>query len=232
MTRSFTLAAAMLVLGVSIACAQGTSSPCGDSVEIRRGDTLSAIAERCDVAEARLLAANPALEGSGDLMIGQTISTRSAARRAGERFWGDVKGAVGRTSEALDGVASGLNATAQDILDKNPDLRSRVEGLGSRLGITDSGSTRSATLEAKPVPGPNALDVIAEGLPADAIVRVNVGPAGAASEQVAEAHASAEGTVRERVSLPEWLPTGKRVVVTLADADGNVLARSFAAGAK
>ncbi|WAJ27257.1 LysM peptidoglycan-binding domain-containing protein [Antarcticirhabdus aurantiaca] len=226
MTRLATLIAAMLLSGASLASAQDVAPACGDGVEVRRGDTLSAIAERCDISEARLLASNPALEGSGDLVIGQTLSTRSAARRAGERLWGDVKDAVGQTSDALEGVASGLNATAQDILEKNPDLRSRVEGLGSRLGVTEGGAARSATVEAQSVPGQAALDLMAMGLPADAAVRVNVGPPGAASEQVGQTNATADGTVRERIPLPDWLPAGKRVVVTLADVEGNVLARS------
>ncbi|WP_062112286.1 LysM peptidoglycan-binding domain-containing protein [Aureimonas sp. AU40] len=227
MTRIAPFVAGLLLSGLSIAQAQDVTSPCGGSVEVRRGDTLSSIAERCDIPEGRLLAANPTLDGSGDLVIGQSVSTRSAARQAGERFWGDIKGAAGRTSEALEGVASGLNATAQDILDKNPDLRSRVEGLGARLGITDGGSPRGATLEAKPVPGQASIDVTSEGLPAGASVHVNVGPAGAASEQVAQMRTGADGTVRETVPLPDWLPAGKRVVVTLVDGDANALARAI-----
>ncbi|WAJ29551.1 LysM peptidoglycan-binding domain-containing protein [Antarcticirhabdus aurantiaca] len=226
MPKPVILAVAMLMSGVSMAYAQGVASPCGDSVEVRRGDTLSAIAERCNVSEGRLLAANPMLDGSGDLIIGQSISTRSAARQVGERLWSDVKGAVGQTSEALEGVASGLNATAQDILDKNPDLRSRVESLGSSLGVTGNGASGAPTVEVTPQPQQAAVDVMVTGLPTQSTVRINVGPAGAASQEVAEARTGADGTLRQSVPLPDWLPDGKRVVLTITDGERSVMARS------
>lgn len=228
MTRSVILTIALFLCGAPFASAQNVASPCGDSVEVRRGDTLSALAERCEVPEGRLLAANPTLDGSSDLIIGQSISTRSAARQAGERLWGDVKGAVGQTSEALQGVASGLNGTAQDILDKNPDLRSRVESLGSSLGVSGNQATAAPTVEVTTRQGQATMDVAAAGLPTDTAVLINVGPVGAASQEVAQARTAADGTLRQNVPLPDWLPAGKRAVLTITDGERNVLVRSAA----
>ncbi|GGD15564.1 LysM peptidoglycan-binding domain-containing protein [Aureimonas glaciei] len=224
MTKFLSLLAIALATTTSLAQAQDTAPACQDGVVVERGDTLSAIAERCDLSEARLLAANRGVEGSSDLVIGQKLATETTGEQVGSRLWGQFKGAVGETGNTLEGVAEGVQSSAQGILDRNPDLRSGIDSLRSRLDVTGS----SGRLAVTPLPAtPEAdVEIAATALPADQAVRINVGVAGAASETVAEGRTSAEGSLTQTTKLPAWLPEGKQVVVTITDAEQNVLARS------
>lgn len=214
-----------LLASVSHGQAQDAASSCGDNVLVERGDTLSSIAERCNLSEKRILTANPDLDGSGDLVVGQMISTGSGASQTGQRLWGDLKNAAGQTSEALQGVASGLNSTAQDVLDKNPDLRSRVDSLGAKLGITDDPSSSEATVQVSKTGSAN-ITVAATGLPSDQAVQINMGRMGAASESVAQERTSADGSLQASVGIPDWLPKDKQAVVTITGPNQTILARS------
>ena len=74
---------AIVIVGVAFALpvrgASGAAAyPCGSSVDVRNGDAVSIIAHRCDVSEAALLNANPAIEGSGDLQVGGTLHTEAS----------------------------------------------------------------------------------------------------------------------------------------------------------
>ncbi|BDA85371.1 hypothetical protein Sa4125_29130 [Aureimonas sp. SA4125] len=226
MHKLIPLIALTLAAGTSLGQAQDVAPTCQGNVTVERGDTLSAIAERCDLSEARILAANPSLEGSSDLVIGQRLSTETPGAQVGNRLWSGFKGAVGQTGNALESIAKGVNSSAQDILDKNPDLRSRVDSLGENLNLT--GGQSSASVSVTPVSTtPEAdVEVVATGLPANEAVRINVGAVGAASESVAQARTSADGTLRHVTQLPSWLPAGKQAVLTITGDSQTVLARS------
>ncbi|MGX9983087.1 LysM peptidoglycan-binding domain-containing protein [Methylobacterium fujisawaense] len=53
----------------------------GGPVKVLPDDTLSRIASRCDVSEGALLAANPSIDGSGDLQVGATLRLRTATAK-------------------------------------------------------------------------------------------------------------------------------------------------------
>jgi LysM repeat protein len=199
MHKLLPMMAITLAASTSFLQAQDSAAPaCKSPVMVERGDTLSAIAERCDISEARILAANPRIEGSSDLVIGQRIAIDAPGKQVGNRLWDDLKSAAGQTRNALESIAKDVNSSAQEILDKNPDLRARVDGLGKTLGLT--GGTSSGS----------------------------VGVVGAASESVAQARTAADGSLRQTTPLPSWLPSGKRAVVTILDDRQTVLARSAA----
>ena len=58
---------------------------CGAKAVVQRGDTLSRIAERCEISEGDLLRANPDVEGSADLRVGMELSLRSPERQLADR---------------------------------------------------------------------------------------------------------------------------------------------------
>lgn len=207
--------------------AQDAARACQDTIKIERGDTISAIAERCDLSETRLLALNPGVEGSSDLVVGQRISTKTDAAGAGGQLWSDFKNAVGETSSALENVAKGINSSAQDILAKNPDLRSRIENLGSSLNMSGEGSSASVAVQIVPKTEQADIRISAKGLPSNVDVGINIGAVGSASENVARIRTGSKGTLSESVRLPGWLPRDKRLVVTITGDEHNVLARSI-----
>lgn len=223
MLKSMSLIAITLAASTSFGQAQDVAPSCQDQILVERGDTLSAIAERCDISEARILAANPRLEGSSDLVIGQVLATQSVGKQVGDNLWGSFKGAVGQTGDALEGVAKGVNSSAQEILDRNPNLRSGIDSLGATLTGRASGRV---TLKLLPATPEADVEITATDLPANQAVRLNVGAVGAASESVREARTSADGTLTESIVLPGWLPAQKQVVVTITDEQQNVVARS------
>lgn len=91
--------------------AQAPASPCeGDVVVVQRDDTLSGLADRCGVSEGRLLAANPNVDGSGDLVAGMRLrlsrgpgEERSTARSAGSFLQ--------RSGDALAGLAQDFGSS-------------------------------------------------------------------------------------------------------------------------
>lgn len=226
MLKLLPLVALTLVASTPFAGAHEAGAACLGGVVIERGDTLSSIAERCDLSEARILAANPNVEGSSDLVIGQRLSVESPGSQVGTRLWSDFKGAVGQTSNALESIAKGVNSSAQDILDKNPDLRSRVNGLGETFNLTGGQSSVSLAVTEVPTTPEADVEIAATGLPANEAVSINVGAMGAASESVAQTRTSGDGSLKQVARLPAWLPSGKRGVVTVTSEAQTVLARA------
>ena len=114
----------------AIAAGAKPVAPCGSMTIIQRNDTLSNIASRCDVSEASLLSANPAIHGSGDLRVGATV--RIDAGSAGTT----VRRFSRRVGDTIGTLANDVGSSVQDLLDKNPDLKSRLDKLGSTVGLT------------------------------------------------------------------------------------------------
>ena len=144
--RSCVVALALfaLVTGGAAEAAKTPASPCGDNVIVRRGDTLSTIARRCEVSEGTPPGANPGIQGSGDLRVGETLRVQQSegtAQRVGTRINSLVRDANNAIGELADKVGSSV----QDLLDKNPDLRSRLDRLGHQMGLTE-GPPRRASL--------------------------------------------------------------------------------------
>jgi LysM repeat protein len=118
--------ASRLAVIVSTACAAAlfcfvtgevaAQDPCGDTVVVRRGDTLSSIAERCGVPERRLLSANRTVKGSEDLRVGMSLSLRSPEERAGERLESFAR----RAGEELSGLAQEFGSSGRRPPEQEP----------------------------------------------------------------------------------------------------------------
>lgn len=188
------------------------------------GDTLSAIAQRCAASEGAILAVNPYIDGSGDLQVGTTVrieardSTRTRVARTISRF-------AKQTNQALDRLTDQLDTSTRDILDRNPDLKSRLENLGSQLGLADIPSEGSLSVAPQSGASGSTATVTGTNLPKNTSVVVGAGAPGVAYRVLQASGTTATGTIEVSVQVPTEQPASQ-IVFVVADADGRVLARS------
>ncbi|KMO31231.1 hypothetical protein VQ02_26575 [Methylobacterium variabile] len=203
-----------------LAGSQGFAQEAGcqnGTVQVQPDDTLSRIASRCDVSEGALLAANPSIDGSADLQVGTTMRlqpTTSQSQDLGRRLNHFAREA----NDALGRVAGQVGSSAQDLLDKNPDLKARLERLGQRIGLSDGNSTPSLTLTPDKGPAGSTVTLAATGLPKDQLVKIGVGAPNSAFQLLQDARSSNEGTLSVNVKVPER-SNDTRVVFTLRGGD-------------
>ena len=228
-----TAAAAALLAGhVSAAPAQapGPSVACGsDAVAVRPGDTLSRIAERCGISEGRLLRANPRIEGSEDLAVGDLLTLPRGGGSGLDAAERRLRSLAGRAGDALSGLAGDVGSSVEDLLDKNPDLRQRLRTLGDRLGVpgVDAEAARVALSPQAGPPG-TAVTLSATGLPPDAAVVIGAGAPGQAYEVLDRARTSVDGTLQATVRVPEGADGSDRLVFTVAGDGWKARSPAFA----
>ncbi len=202
--------------------------PCGDTVAVARGDTLSRIAERCDVSEALLLRANPGLSGSEDLRAGQDLRLRYDAPDLSarlDRAAGSVGAFASRAGNVLNDLAGEVGTSVDDLLTKNPDLHNRLRQLGDRLGLA---SASAATASISPASGPpgTLVTVSALGLPASTSVVVGAGGRRSAYEVLDRACTSDTGTLLATVPVPAWAGETGQLVFVVASPERGLAVRS------
>lgn len=215
------------MIGMSVWCAwlpaQAALSPCGSSVTVRPGDTISAIAERCEVSESALLEANPSVAGSEDLRVGASLSTPpgSGSTSVGGAFSSLGSSAVG----AVDALAGKVGSSAQDLLNRNPDLKNRLENLGKQIGIDGAQERPSVVVMPQSGVSGSTVTIAATGLPKEQTVQIGSGLPGHAFDVVKRAQTSVNGALVVDVTIPSSAPPGSIVFVVLS-AEGDVLGRS------
>ena len=216
------LAAALLALG--LAPAQAAQQPiCGDSVTVRQGDTISQIADRCGISESTLMAANPSIESSGDLRVGAALNTLPNSGRPGV---GTSLSNLGASASNLaTGLADKVGSSAQELLDRNPDLKHRLQRLGNSVGLTNP-AVRITIAPQSGAPG-STVTVAATGLPADKPVRIGAGPPGAAFEVIRTAQSSANGTVSADVAVPSLFDAANAPNSPAGNSTGNAPNKSL-----
>jgi LysM repeat protein len=214
---------ALALLGTSPAWAQ-PSSPCGDTTRVSRSDTLSTIAARCDTTEAAILRANPAVEGSDDLRVGRELKLTASTNQPTTERLGSLAREAG---SALSGMAQDLTSSVDSLLDKNPDLRQRLGGIGDRIKSTNVDVSKAEVLLA-PRNGTvgTTVTVSAKGLPADTAVVIGGGAPRTAYEVLQQAKTAADGTLQATVRIPDWSTGQERFVVTVAAEEGEWKVRS------
>lgn len=203
------------IVALSGTAAAQADNSCGRNVEVKPGDTLSTIASRCGVSEGLILRANPRIDGSADLRVGQTVSLtgpmdklKSMASNAGQEL-----------SQAADNVGSQVKSSVQGFLNENPQLQSNIQDLGSRLGLSNGETPAEVTLDpAQPTPG-QTVTVSATGLPKDTPVLIGGGDPGSAFAELDKARTTPEGTLQAAVKLPDAI-TGERYQISVRDEDG------------
>src|SRR4029078_1100808 len=84
----------------------------------------------CDTTEAAILRSNPAVEGSDDLRVGRELKLTASTTPPTTKRLGSLAREAG---SALSGMAQDLTSSVDSLLDKNPDLRQRLGGIGDRI---------------------------------------------------------------------------------------------------
>lgn len=213
-------------LPAEMAMAQTPSPGCGDKIAVRRGDTLSSIAERCDISERRLIRLNPSIEGSRDLRVGMELQAGEDGARGSDTL-GRLGSFAGEAVDTLSDFARDLGSSAQDILDRNPDLRKRLERFDQQLrggGAGPGQGTVSVTPNEAPVG--ESLTVTAQGLPPDTPVVIGIGRPQAAYEVVEQSRTGSDGGLRMDVRIPDWAADMDRLSIAVAAENGAWTIRS------
>lgn len=206
-------------------------SKCGSSTTILANDTLSTIAARCDVSEGALLNDNPGIDGSGDLRVGEKIAIVSQGGSATDQ----LKAVAGRVSGGLSKIAGWVGSSANDLLDKNPDLKRRVHELGADLKQAGfNGDKVKITLSPDHGSIGSGLTVAATDLPPNAPVVIGAGFPGQAYSVLSKDKAGADGKLQANLVVPAWASRDRPLTFVIAGADASWTARSgaFNVGAK
>ena len=93
----------------------GAQSACSSAVTVSGGDTLSAIARRCEVTVEVLLEANPQIKDVHRLAIGDTVVIPGPD-------WDQASGYVVGPGDTLGSIAGELRLPASSLLQANPGL--------------------------------------------------------------------------------------------------------------
>ena len=207
----------------SVALSQAQSSGCGNAVTVQRGDTLSSIAERCDVTERSLMRLNPRIEGSRDLRVGMQLDVNGDV---GEGL-GRLGSLAGQAVGTLSDFARNLGSSAQDLLDRNPDLRQRMESVERRLQSSGTGSVKGSVSVTPAEIAPGAtLAVTAQGLPSDTPVIIGVGRRQSAYEVIEQTRTASDGTLRMNVRVPDWATDMRQLTIVVAAENSEWSVRS------
>lgn len=212
------LSLAALALTTSGAAAQ-SRSPCGEAAVVVSGDSLSEISARCDVGEGRILALNPSVEGSDDLIVGETVRIEGprTEREPGtlDRL-GEIAGSATRDlAESARRAGEAIGTEVDQFLDQNPGIGRRVRDLTG--GLSPDAEAQLAVTAVPTGEGPR-LSLAAAGLPAGEPVLVTGGRPGRAQERLAEGLTGPDGTFETSVPLPA--DAGERYRVAVRGVEG------------
>lgn len=215
----------MIVLGCFLSSAGPGQAQevCGRPIKVLRGDTLSAISDRCGVDERQLIEANSSINGSGDLRAGMELKVDS--QHGVDRAVDALGSAAGQTAGWLSGLAESVKTSADDLVRNNPDLRRRIDKL---TGDLQDAPRWTGSLDVTPNPAaPNeSLVIRADGLPANQPVVIGVGQPQSAYEVLSHDRTDAKGRLTTKLELPGWAAAWPRATVVVASEKGDQTIRS------
>ena len=224
---ALSLVAVLLAARIDTAEAQTPPAPCGDKVTVQSGDTLSGIAQRCDVSERSLMRLNPRIDGSSDLRAGMELRVRGEPGSGDPDLVGRLRSFADEATDFLSGLARDAQSTAEDILAKNPDLRQRLERWSQQLRGSPA-EIGEGTISVSPSEGPvgATVTVTAKGLPRDTNVVIGAGRPQAAYQVIERAKTGSDGTLRTSLRIPDWAGEADRLVIVVAAEDSEWTLRS------
>ncbi|WP_425487069.1 hypothetical protein [Microvirga makkahensis] len=156
---------------------------------------------------------NPRIEGSRDLRVGMQLDVRGDV----DEGLGRLGSLAGQAVATLSDFARNLGSSAQDLLDRNPDLRQRMESVERQLQSSGTGSVKgSVSVTPTEVASGETLTVTAQGLPSDTPVVIGAGRRQAAYEIIERARTSSDGTLRMNVRVPDWAANMRQLAVVVA----------------
>jgi ElaB/YqjD/DUF883 family membrane-anchored ribosome-binding protein len=226
---------ASLCLAMTVALAQTGQTACGEKVEVKQGETLSDLAKRCGVAEARILDLNSNIEGSNDLRAGMTLNLAAPsaeeaadkAREAADSFLSRLKSYARETAQTIDRATKSARESVAEFIQRNPDLHHRIRRLGQDLNIPgmEQVEAQVSLSVRKGAPGtPVTLSAI--GLPANQRVEIAGGAPARDYRIIERARTSAEGTLQATIQLPPWADPQRDFIFVIAIPDMNLAVRS------
>lgn len=228
--------ASMAIFATTLAQAQPRTQ-CNDEVQVQQGENLSDLAERCGIAEARILDLNPNIEGSRDLRPGMTVNlaaptAKDAAARANDAaasLFGRLKSYAKAAEESIEQAAETATQSVQDFLARNPDLNHRVRKFGQSLNIPGMDKVEAqVSLSVRKGSAGTPVTLSAIGLPPNQRVEI-AGGARASEYQIMEsARTSAEGTLQVTVQLPHWADPHSDFIFVIAIPASDLALRSAA----
>lgn len=229
------LFAAALCSAITLGPAAAADSQCGNEAQVRQGESLSALAERCNVTEARILDLNPKVQGSKDLQAGMLLKlaapsaddAATEAREAAGSLFGRLKSYAQDAGQSIEGAAETITQSVDNFVKQNPDLHLRVRKLGHSLSIPgmERVEAQVALSRRKGVPEtPVTLSAI--GLPTTQRVDIAGGEPGGDYKILDSALTSAEGTLQVTLVLPRWADPQRDFIFVIAGPTTDIALRS------
>jgi LysM repeat protein len=194
------------------ALAQG---PCGEAATVAAGDTLSAIARRCQSTVAAIVDANPEIANPDLIFPGMTVRMPAAGGLPPDTLTHSVL-----PGEMLAAIAERYGTSIEAIRGANPQLAEGAEPeVGQMLLVpTSAVNPRVDIAPLSGTPG-TPITVQARGYPADLAVIVGLGR-GESEFAVSREHVTDNrGNLRTMVTLPESAAPGDPWVVVVQTAD-------------
>ncbi|HRP06158.1 MAG TPA: LysM domain-containing protein [Opitutaceae bacterium] len=132
-----------LFVAATIALTGTAFGQCGSTIQVKEGETLSDLAERCQTTEARILDLNPKIEGSKDLRAGMNLilaapsagEAAAKAREAADSLFARLKSYAQDAGRSIERATETASQSLEEFIQQNPDLHQRVRKLGQRLNI-------------------------------------------------------------------------------------------------
>ncbi|MEY8841146.1 DUF5818 domain-containing protein [Cribrihabitans sp. XS_ASV171] len=220
-----TLSAATLAAGAG---AVGAQTSCGPSYEIRPGDTLYRVSQRCEVGLTRIMSLNPNVDPRS-LSVGQEIRLTAGSSGTGDAGSdGTTTRGSYRVSEGdtLYSIAQAAGVTLFELLNENEDVNPAALAIGELLDIPGSGDT-SAAIDISPQSGPPGSDIAldARNLRPNDFVTIGVGRVASEWRAVDTAQVAEDGDLSTRVWVPDWADPGARLIFVV-DTDRGITLKS------
>lgn len=212
----FVLMAVLLLAGQIVSpVAAGVEGVCGDTYTVVRGDTLSKIAQKCQVSYASIVSANPEIKNVNLIYAGQVIRLKAdTSIPVTGGTYVVVKG------DYLSKIAKAYGTTVAELLRVNPQIKNasliyvgQVINLPS--GTTTGGGTTGTNVSlsvASAKPGA-AVTIKVWGFPANADIDLRVGIQNAAYSLVIDRKTDAKGEDTYTFNLPATAKAGEKWVV-------------------
>jgi LysM repeat protein len=234
-TRQIILFGAALCFPVSSAFAEKAGIRCGPEVQVRAGEALSNLAERCGVTETSILDLNPDVRGSKDIRAGMTLNLAAPSpddivaktREAADAIYERLKSYAEEVGQSIDRAAEATKQSMSEFIERNPDLHQRVRKLGHRLNIPGMEKVEaqvSLTVRNGAAGAPVTLSAI--GLPAYRPVDIAGGPPTGDYQIIESARTSADGTLQVTVQLPSWADPQRDFIFVIAIPESSLAVRS------
>lgn len=206
----------MALAGMLPAATSHAASPCGDTVIVVYGDTLTEIAERCETSVDSLLAANPQIEDTRALPIGMELDIPTSEQPAQRTY-------VVERGDTLFGLASRFDTTIAALMEANPEITNpALIYVGQHLTIpTEQDRPGQPVVTVGPDAGRvgDTVLVEADNFPANTPVVVGFGRPNSEYDVILEGRTSPTGSFARTVEVPAFAGPADEWVFVVATAD-------------